>query len=65
MMEPVFVLLMVFSVNVSRGGGVAVLQQEFTSLRACEFARKELAKSHNGHEVVASSQGCYLKGDPP
>lgn len=59
--ETVFVLLMVFG---HHRGGVAVIQQEFTSLERCEAARKHLEKAVEpglSTLTLVRSQGCFKK----
>ena len=60
MATTVFVLMMVWSTGSSKGG-VAVVQQEFSSREACEAVRVELAKAHNGVTRVLGAQGCFKK----
>lgn len=66
MTTTVFVLLMLWSTGDYRGG-LAVVQQEFNSHEACEIARVELAKAHNGggggsgSGRVLAAQGCFRK----
>jgi hypothetical protein len=56
----IFVLLMIWSTSASYGG-IAVVQQEFSSREACEAVRAELAKAHNGTTRVLGVQGCFKK----
>lgn len=58
-MGTVFVLLMVFSTSHSYGG-VAVIQQEFSSRENCELAMAELSKEP-AYGLVLRSKGCFRK----
>lgn len=59
-MNTVYILLMIWATS-SNYGGVAVVQQEFSSFRACETARIELATAHDGITATLRSQGCFKK----
>lgn len=59
-MSGIYVLLMIWATS-SNYGGVAVVQQEFSSFEACEIARKEMAKAHDGHNANLRAQGCFRK----
>jgi hypothetical protein len=61
-MNTIFVLLMIFSPDDHRGGGV-VIQQEFSSYENCQAARKHMAAAHKGTYglFVLRAQGCFKK----
>jgi hypothetical protein len=54
-----YILIMVWSANVTHGAAIAVVQQRFATEAACHHARTELAKAHNGRERVLAAQGCF------
>ena len=54
-----YILIMVWSANVTHGSAIAVVQQRFATESACHQARTALAKAHNGRERVLAAQGCF------
>jgi hypothetical protein len=60
MTNGIFVLLMLWGTS-SSNGGLAVVQQEFSSREKCEAAREVLIKAHNGSSSVLRAQGCFQK----
>lgn len=60
-MQAIYILIMLWGTSNSTGG-LAVVTQEFTSLKTCEYARKELAKAHDEAPYVRlKAQGCFKK----
>jgi hypothetical protein len=59
-MQTIYVLLMIWATS-STYGGVGVVQQEFSSLEACQAARVALASAHDGSNAVLRAQGCFKK----
>ena len=62
-MKTVYVLLMLFSAGDPSRGGVAVVQQEFSSFETCTIARKALAQAHTDKGLSPSlwAHGCFKK----
>lgn len=59
-MNSIYVLLMLWATS-SSYGGVTIVNQEFSSLRACEDARVVLAGAHDGRTASLRAQGCFKK----
>ncbi len=58
-MNTVFILLMLWG-GYSSQSGIAVVQQEFSSLETCEAARRTLERAHQG-AMQLRAQGCFKK----
>ncbi len=59
MLEGIYILIVVLAMN-SSNGGIAVVQQEFSSREKCEVARAVVVNADRSF-IFVKAQGCFKK----